>query len=449
MALPIVRGLRDLLHTVNADDIVTVDPRSVTFTPEDWHRAQTVKVTAKHDADAADYDITITHAVASADPRYRDAMIDSVIVRVGDDDQPTSTADRVQSACSVEDAVALGQRVVGSINSGDSFWLAVRVASWTWLNVFLTGVSHNGEPALDEPDVAGYKRIDGPQTTTFARGLLHEGRIWHPAFFYKPGVVCFEVKSQSGAAGSFEVTVERNEDPLLGGAPNGHTSDYSADIDTSGEAARIGSPHSRAGYLGDHNEPGADEDWFRVTLNANEEYRISVIPDHRVEQRHQLSSPTITGIYDAGGSAVGTVTGSKSTVLFTSQGAGVHYIGIAGSPQDRDGHFRLCIHKSDEASNICRNNPETTATMKVTVSTTSCAPADHARYTRLLTGPSADDLELRKPGKLSCRASVASGNSLPAGKNAPTGSDTSGARSLRNRKAERLVAPPTHASTTA
>ena len=49
----------------NAD--VTVQPASLTFTPENWLTAQTVTVSAAQDGDAADDAATLSHTVSGAE----------------------------------------------------------------------------------------------------------------------------------------------------------------------------------------------------------------------------------------------------------------------------------------------------------------------------------------------------------------------------------------------
>jgi hypothetical protein len=70
------------LQFAPADPTFHVDPAQLTFTPANWNLEQTVRLWAEQDQDDADDTLfTITHAAASADPRYGPAL-DIVDVRV-------------------------------------------------------------------------------------------------------------------------------------------------------------------------------------------------------------------------------------------------------------------------------------------------------------------------------------------------------------------------------
>ena len=65
---------------------VSTQPSSLTFTPEDWATAQTVRVAAAQDDDTSDESATISHAVSGAD-EYAGIAVASVSVAVTDDDE--------------------------------------------------------------------------------------------------------------------------------------------------------------------------------------------------------------------------------------------------------------------------------------------------------------------------------------------------------------------------
>ena len=71
---------------VTGDADVTVTPAELTFTADNWDRAQTVTVSAADDDDTADDTATVTHAVAGADYGENRVTAASVSVSVGDDD---------------------------------------------------------------------------------------------------------------------------------------------------------------------------------------------------------------------------------------------------------------------------------------------------------------------------------------------------------------------------
>ena len=71
---------------VTGDADVTVTPAELTFTADNWDRAQTVTVSAADDDDTVDDAATVTHAVAGADYGENRVTAASVSVNVGDDD---------------------------------------------------------------------------------------------------------------------------------------------------------------------------------------------------------------------------------------------------------------------------------------------------------------------------------------------------------------------------
>ena len=77
-----------VVDTANND--VSVDNASLTFTAANWNTAQTVRVTVAEDDDAIDdADVTITHAVSGAD--YDGLTAASVTVSITDNDDPAVT----------------------------------------------------------------------------------------------------------------------------------------------------------------------------------------------------------------------------------------------------------------------------------------------------------------------------------------------------------------------
>ena len=73
--------------TINpANTDVTVNPGQLTFTKDNWSEHQIVTVTAIHDHDAVDEEVTITHTVTSAFDQYNNLTADSVTVNVTDID---------------------------------------------------------------------------------------------------------------------------------------------------------------------------------------------------------------------------------------------------------------------------------------------------------------------------------------------------------------------------
>ena len=66
---------------------VSLDKTSLTFTTGNWDTSQPVAVTAAHDPDEVDDEVTLTHTTASADTDYEGLTKDTVVT-VDDDDTP-------------------------------------------------------------------------------------------------------------------------------------------------------------------------------------------------------------------------------------------------------------------------------------------------------------------------------------------------------------------------
>ena len=77
-----------ITSTSSDEDIATVRPATLTFTPDNWNTPQTITVVAKHDDDAYDASTTITHAIAGYDHVTTAAAVQ---VAVNDDDTPGAT----------------------------------------------------------------------------------------------------------------------------------------------------------------------------------------------------------------------------------------------------------------------------------------------------------------------------------------------------------------------
>ena len=97
----------DVVISVSSNnDDVTVTPAALTFATSDWDTAQTVRVAAAHDADAANDAASIAHMVAAAGSadEYDAVTIGSVAVTVTDDDasvvvsETTLTVDEGETA---------------------------------------------------------------------------------------------------------------------------------------------------------------------------------------------------------------------------------------------------------------------------------------------------------------------------------------------------------------
>jgi len=80
---------RSVSIKITAPSPLTVNPALMGFGPSDWNTPQTVTVSAPQDNDAMDESAAITHSVVGGTaPEYQDLPIDSVSVKVDDDEIP-------------------------------------------------------------------------------------------------------------------------------------------------------------------------------------------------------------------------------------------------------------------------------------------------------------------------------------------------------------------------
>ena len=83
----------DVVIDITAGGDVTANPSRLTFRPSTGRTEQRVLVTADHDQDTDDDQVTITHAISSADGNYNGLRVGSVAVTVYDDDTPVPTVE--------------------------------------------------------------------------------------------------------------------------------------------------------------------------------------------------------------------------------------------------------------------------------------------------------------------------------------------------------------------
>ena len=284
------------------------------------------------------------------DPVPDDPVRDDILRRI--DDLPPS------DQCTAASAVEVGDVLRGSINAeGEAAWFAVRVEPYVLVSLWLRSVAGQ-RGSLPEPRIIQNRQVpEGLTQFVYAfRGRpFRDGSIWYPATSGIPTTLCFQVVSLTGGVGSFEVEVELNEDPRLAGAPNGYVSDAGANRRTArpvptGYELPNGSysPLLFRGLLGDHNMSGADEDWFRVKLEAGFKYRFSVGPEDQYGPRYRPDRLAVTGVFDDVGLIEGTSsveTEGIATVEFVPNGDGVYYVGISATGDQKYGLYVLTISR--------------------------------------------------------------------------------------------------------
>ena len=119
----------------------------LTFTTANWATAQTVKVTAAEDGDAvADADVTLAHAIASADDTDYDALADvEVTVSITDNDAAGVTLSPTTLTVTEGDATGVGYTVVLTSQPAGDVTVTISGHSGTDLSIASAGLSGDDE----------------------------------------------------------------------------------------------------------------------------------------------------------------------------------------------------------------------------------------------------------------------------------------------------------------
>ena len=148
-----------------------------------------------------------------------------------------------------------------------------------------------------------------------------DGGTGHNARFIFSGFGDYVLRVESGdenGTGSYHVLVRYSNYCILRadgsilfpyeGGPEGYAFDVRDDTDTKSHAYdqdRGPSYYASGGnVLGDNWDSGPDEDWIRLDLKADTEYKFYLEADSDVPVTHQLTRPQIVGIYDTDGDEV-------------------------------------------------------------------------------------------------------------------------------------------------
>ncbi len=170
---------------ISAGEEVTTSPTSLTFTLGNYSDAQTVTVSAGHDADTEDDRVDITHTATSTDSSYNGLDIDSVAVTVYDNDamasvtiSPTALwieeeqsgfADiytvklRSEPSANVTIAITAGEEVTTSPAR-----LTITPGNWRTEQTVMVSAGHDNDTEDDQVDIthtatstdSGYNGLD-------------------------------------------------------------------------------------------------------------------------------------------------------------------------------------------------------------------------------------------------------------------------------------------------
>lgn len=225
--------------------------------------------------------------------------------------------------------VALGSPATGEIElPGDIDGFQVTLEAGTTYQINLLG-QDSGGGSLSDPYLRG---VFGPGATEpFSLTADDDSGIGFDSLAnFTPsssGDYFIEVTGFDGTTGSYTLTV----DDL------GLVDDFAADPTTTGTVAVNGDA------TGQINFPD-DEDWFAVTLNAGQLYRIELVPD----DENALLDPVFNGVYDANGILIPNTgnddggDGTGSILEFSPDQSGLYYLS-AGGFSEETGQYRLIL----------------------------------------------------------------------------------------------------------
>ena len=224
----------------------------------------------------------------------------------------------ISATVATEGVVEVGGSVTGEIGwGGDEDWFGVTLKAGEEYLIDLEGEDTEAG-TLDNPAIRGIYDADGELiegTSNDNGGAGYNSRLVFTPEADGVHYISAGKYEYSYDTGTYTLSVSR---------------DISAAVATEGVVEVGGSVTGRIG-LSD------DEDWFRVTLKAGQEYRIDL--EGRDTGRGTLADPRLKGIHDADGELIaGTAdndsgAGKNSLLAFTPQADGAYYISAIGSSE--------------------------------------------------------------------------------------------------------------------
>ena len=240
--------------------------------------------------------------------------------------------------------VAVGGSARGEVDyEGDRDWFAVTLEAGTTYRIDLEG-SATGAGTARDPELHGVHDANG----TLLAGTTNDndGTGWNSRVFFTPtqaGTYYVAAGSdREGASdyrwrGTYRLSVTEATD------------DYEAGVGTTATVAVGGSARGAV------DTPG-DRDWFAVTVEADQHYRIDL--ESSTGAGGRLYDPYLRGVYDANGDRLSGTTDDNgggsvifslnSRVYFTAGEDGTYYI-AAGASGNHTGSYRLSVKEADGA----------------------------------------------------------------------------------------------------
>ena len=244
--------------------------------------------------------------------------------------EDVSTADDYSASVLTTGTVAVGGSVAGKVtllDAGrrDHDWFAVTLEAGKIYRIEVKGAETGDgtlvDPVLDGVYDASGGLIDGTGNDNGWAVWINTGRNSRKLFSPDAdGIYHVAARAHGANTGTYTVAVEE-----VAVVPD----DFSASVATTGTVAVGGSV---TGAIEPAVNSQRDHDWFAVTLEAGETYRIDV--KGRVTGDGTLANPILAGVYDASGTFIdGTDddnggTGRNSLKVFTPEATGTYYVAV-------------------------------------------------------------------------------------------------------------------------
>ena len=240
-------------------------------------------------------------------------------------------------------ALAAGGSNTGEIElPNDTDWFAIELVAWEHYRIDLEG-ARTGQGDLPDPYLRGLYRADGSQVPGTTNDDGGEG------FNSRLDVTPAMTATYYIAAGAYG---ERTGTYTLSVSVDEFVDDYPNAVGTGATLAVDGTATGAVDYAG-------DTDWFAVTLDAGEYYRIHL--EGSDTGQGTLRDPALRGIHDADGNLLDGAgnddggAGHNSFLDFIAPASDTYYI-VAGAHHEHTGGYRLSLQT------LADDHPATTDT---------------------------------------------------------------------------------------
>ena len=252
---------------------------------------------------------------------------------------PNSSVDDFAAGTGTTGTVAVDSSTTGVIDyPGDRDWFAMTLEADKTYRIDLEG-SQTSAGTLIDPYLWGIHNTDGvllDGTTNDEGGVGRNSRVFFTA--QADGTYYVAAGAYSSREGTYTLSVTNLTDNSL--------DDFTAGTGTTGTVAVGDSTTGEIDYTG-------DRDWFAVTLEMGEIYRIDL--EGSATGDGTLSDPYLRGVYDENGVLLDGTTndnggaGRNSRVVFTAQADGTYYV-AAGAYSSREGTYTLSVANIPDSS---------------------------------------------------------------------------------------------------